>query len=208
MAANDEYEQRLWTSDCKYVCGVDEVGCGSLMGPVTMACVVFSANIDYKTLLKGLNDSKQKTSEQREELYIKIKQYALDWSVAEASVEEIDQYNIYWAKWMAARRALTKLKIQPDHILMDGNHKIPEISIPQTAIVKGDSKSISIAGASILAKVDRDRYIVELAKEVVPEYGWKDNKGYYTEEHIAALKKYGKTQWHRAKYVSKFIGGW
>jgi ribonuclease HII len=208
MAANDDYEKALWASGCKYVCGVDETACGSLVGVVNMACVIFPASIDYKALLPGLNDSKQLTAEKREALYPLIKQHALDWAVAEASVEEIDQYNIFWAKWMAAKRALAKLKVKPDHILMDGNKVIPEVDTPQTAIVKGDAKSISIGAASILAKVDRDRYIVELAKNVHADFGWAENKGYYTEGHIAALKKYGKTEWHRSKYVSKFIGGW
>lgn len=208
MVPNTDYESKLWSAGSKYVCGVDEVGCGSLMGQVVMACVVFPADIDYKKLLSGLNDSKQLTVEKREILYPLIKQYALSWSVAEANVEEIDQLNIYWAKWVAARRALTKLKIVPDHILMDGNKIIPEITIPQTAIIKGDGKSISIAAASVLAKVDRDRYIVELSKKVHPDYGWAENKGYYTEGHIAALRKHGKTEWHRTKYVSKFVGGW
>lgn len=205
MAASDLFERELWEKGYKYVCGCDEVGCGSLMGPVTMACVIFPVNIDYKNLLKGLNDSKQKTEEQREELYVKIKQHALYWSVAEASVERINDINIYWAKWEAARSALSLLPIKPDHVLMDGNKNIPEIDIPQTAIVKGDGKSISIAAASILAKVDRDRFIVELSKEFNSEYGWAKNKGYYTEDHINALKKFGKTKWHRDKYVEKFL---
>lgn len=205
MAPNANYENELIQKGYKFIAGVDEVGCGSLMGQVVMACVIFPVNIDYKTLLPGLNDSKQMNAEKRDKLYPIIKQHALCWSAAEASVEEIDQLNIYWAKFLAARRALAKLNIKPDYILMDGNKVIPEVEIPQTAIVKGDGKSISIAAASVLAKVDRDRYIVELAKEVNPEYGWAENKGYYTEQHIGALKKYGKTVYHRAKYVEKFI---
>ena len=205
MAPNFGYETQLHDQGYKYVCGVDEVGCGSLCGLVKMACVIFPVDLDYKTLLSGINDSKQLTSAKREQLYPLIKTYALDYSTADASVEEIDELNIYWAKWLAARRAIAKLQIKPDYILMDGNKAIPEVDIPQTAIVKGDGKSISIAAASIIAKVDRDAYVVELAKLVLPEYGWADNKGYYTEGHIAALKKYGKTQWHRTKYVEKFL---
>jgi ribonuclease HII len=206
MAPNADYERALYSQGYSYVCGVDEVGCGSLMGDVYMAAVILPKDLDLK-LLKGLNDSKKLDQSKREALYPLIKQYALEWAIGVATVEEVDQHNIYWAKWIAARRALSKLNQQPDYILMDGNVAIPEITIPQTAIVKGDGKSVSIAAASILAKVDRDRYVVELAKEVSTEYGWVENKGYYTDGHIQALKKLGKTVYHREKYVSKFIGG-
>lgn len=207
MVANADYESKLITQGYKNICGIDEVGCGSLSGDVYMACVIFPPEVywKYKTLIPGLNDSKQKTEEQREKLYPIIKNCAVCWSVASASVEEIDKLNIYWAKWLAARRAIEKLDIKPDYILMDGDKKIPEIDIPQTPIVKGDGKSISIAAASIIAKVDRDRYIVELDKEVHPDYGFAENKGYYTKKHIAALENHGKTIYHRQKYVEKFL---
>jgi ribonuclease HII len=206
MAPNADYERALYSRGYNCVCGVDEVGCGSLMGDVYMAAVILPKDLDLR-LLKGLNDSKKLDQAKREALYPLIKQYASAWAIGIATVDEIDEHNIYWAKWIAARRALKSLATQPDYILMDGDKAIPEVTIPQTAIIKGDGKSVSIAAASILAKVDRDRYVVDLAKNVSTEYGWVENKGYYTEGHVEALKKHGKTVYHRTKYVSKFIGG-
>ena len=205
MIANLDHEQSLWLQGYKLVVGCDEAGTGSLIGAAYTACVVFPMGLDYANLLPGLNDSKQLTPERREQLYPLIKQYALAWAVDSASLEEIADLNIYWAKWMSLRRALAKLSLAPDYVLMDGNKCIPELTTPQLALVKGDSKSVSIAAASILAKVDRDRYVVELAKQVDSCWGWADNKGYCTAEHVAALKKYGKTVYHRAKFVEKFV---
>ena len=201
MAASDSFEQELWNTGKSLVAGCDESGCGALAGNVVMGVVIFPINIDYKKLLPGLNDSKQKTVEQRDILYTLIQQHALYYATAIASVEEIDRLNIYWAKFLAARRALAKLPVQPDFVLMDGDKVIPEITIPQTAIVKGDGKSISIAAASILAKVERDRHIDALADFVHPDFDWKSNKSYWSPGHVAALKKYGKTVYHREKYV-------
>lgn len=203
-AVRDKYEKELWGKGYKYVCGCDETGMGSLCGVACVCCVVFPANFDC-ALLPKINDSKQLSPEKREKLYPLIKQYALDWATDEASVKEIDTLNVYWARFLAMRRALNKLKVKPDYILMDGNKVIPEIDTPQTAIVKGDAKSFSIASASIIAKVDRDRHIVELAKTVHPDYEWAINKGYYSEQHVRALKTHGPTIHHRKKYVEKFI---
>lgn len=203
--ANDKFEKELWSAGNKYIAACDETGMGSLAGDVYVAMVVFPQDFDF-TLIKGTNDSKQLTPEKRESLYDKIKQYALSYAIETASVAEIDEHNIYWARFIAARRALEKLTVKPDFILIDGNAEIPEITIPQKAIVKGDAKSLSIAAASILAKVERDRYIVELSDKVHEDYGWKSNKAYYTATHVQAIKKHGKTQYHREKYVSKFIG--
>lgn len=205
MAANNEYEKQLNQQGFKYIAGVDETGMGSLSGDVYVSAVILPMDIDYKKLLPGLNDSKQKTEAQREELYVLIKKYAISWAVASASVEEINELNIYWARFLAARRALEKLSLKPDYVLMDGNKLIPEITTPQMAIVKGDAKSISIAAASILAKVDRDSYITQLAKEVHSDFEWNSNKAYYCPAHISALKKHGKTKWHRNKFVEKFV---
>lgn len=205
MVADSSEERQLISKGYSYIAGVDETGVGSLAGEVYMAAVVFAPGFDF-SILKGVNDSKQMTEAKRDSLYELIKKHALAYSVATASVEEINVHNIYWAKFIAARRALDQLSIKPDFVLMDGNAEIPDIDIPQKAIVKGDSKSISIAAASILAKVERDRYIVKLASQVHEDYGWADNKAYYTPNHIKALQKHGKTQWHRDKYVSKFIG--
>ncbi len=205
MVANADEENKLLGSGYKLVAGVDETGMGSLAGDVYVAAVIFPANIDYKKLLPGLNDSKQKTEEQREKLYILIKKYAMAWAVATASVEEVNELNVYWARFLAARRALNKLSIKPDYVIMDGNKVIPEITIPQHAIVKGDQKSISIAAASILAKVDRDHYIIDLAKQVHADFMWESNKAYYCQNHIQALKKHGRTEWHRDKFIEKFV---
>src|SRR5574337_1028620 len=176
MVANDSYEKSIISNGYHLIAGVDETGMGSLIADVYVAAVIFPSGIDYKTLLPGLNDSKQKTEEQRDKLYVLIKKHALAWSVATASVEEIKILNIYWARFLAARRALENLYIKPDYVLMDGNKIIREIDTAQQAIVKGDQKSISIAAASILAKVDRDNYIKELAKKVNPEFDWAANK--------------------------------
>ena len=204
MAADTRYEQELWKSEYKYVCCVDESGCGSLSGDVYAAAVVFPVDFDYARLTPGINDSKKLSATDRERLYPLIKKHALTWAVGTASVAEIDEHNIYWAKFIAARRAIASLSVIPDYILMDGNAKIPEIDIPQTAIVKGDSKSITIAAGSILAKIDRDAHILELAAQVHGDYEWAKNKSYYSPAHVAALKKHGRTQWHRKQFIRKF----
>ena len=205
MAASDEYEQKIIKLGYKNIVGVDETGMGSLISDVYVGAVIFPENIDYKSLLPGLNDSKTKTEKQREDLYVLIKKYAKSWAVAIASIEEIKELNIYWARFLAAQRAIDNLHIKPDYALMDGNKIIPDIDIEQQAIVKGDLKSISIAAASILAKVDRDNSIKEISKLVHSDYNWESNKGYYCKDHIDAIKKYGKTKWHRDKFVEKFV---
>jgi len=205
MAANDKYEQDIAAQGYVTIAGLDETGCGSLCGEVFCCALVFPQNIDYRNLMPGLNDSKQKTAEEREVLYEQIIENTTDYAIGIGSVDEIDEINIYWSKFKAFRRALEKLTVVPDFILIDGNKEVPEIDIPQLAIVKGDGKSISIAAASIIAKVERDRYIIELAKKVHPDYGWASNKGYYTTKHVDALKRLGKTKYHRDKYVRKFI---
>lgn len=205
MVANNSFEQELKQQGYKYICGIDETAIGTFVGDVYVGAVILPIDIDYKNVFSHLNDSKTKTPEQRNILYKEIKQNALCWAVGSASVEEIDTLNIYWAKWLAARRALNKMSINPEFILVDGNKIIPEVMTPQKAIVKGDLKSISIAAASILAKVDRDAYMDELAKLVHSDYGWDKNRGYYCKETIDALKKHGKTIWHRKKYIEKYI---
>ena len=205
MVANSVEENSLFQQGYKVIAGVDESGMGSFAGDVYVGVVVFPLGIDYKALMPGLNDSKQKSAEQRNILYSQIKNCALDYAVATASVEEIDKLNIYWARFLAARRALNMLKVKPDYIIIDGNKVIPEITTPQHAIVKGDGKSISIAAASILAKVDRDIHIEALAELVHVDYDWKNNKSYYAEKQIEAIKKHGKTPWHRQKYVEKYL---
>jgi len=204
MIANRDEEDILAKKGYKYIGGCDESGMGCLAADVYVGIVIFPANIDFKKLMPGLNDSKQKTTVQRNILYEQIKLCALDWTFASASVQEIDELNIYWARFLAVKRAMEQLKIKPDYMLMDGNKNIPDITIPQHAIVKGDAKSISIAAASIIAKVERDRHIDALATLVHEDYDWIHNKSYYCEKHIEAIKKHGKTQWHRRKYVDKY----
>jgi ribonuclease HII len=205
MTANASEENKLRSQGYKLIAGVDESGMGSFAGDIYVAVVIFPLGIDFQTLLPGLNDSKLKSPIQREQLYSKIKEHAIDYSIATASVQEIDELNVYWARFQAARSAINSLKEKPDYILMDGNRKIPDVDIPQHAIVKGDQKSISIAAASILAKVDRDKHMVELSKLVHEDYGWDKNKAYYCKQTIASLKKHGKTQWHRQKFVEKYL---
>lgn len=208
VVANNTEENKLVQQGYNYIAGVDESGMGSFAGDLYVAAVILPVDIDYKNLLPGLDDSKKKSQEQRDELYELIKKYALAYSVQVATVDEIDEHNVYWARFIAVRRALKGLAITPDYVLMDGNATIPEINISQTALVKGDSRSISIAAASILAKVDRDRYMDKLANLVHKDYGWKSNKAYYSKKHIDALKKHGRTEWHRDKFLRKFeIGG-
>lgn len=198
MKANNQYEIQL-NKDYNKIVGLDEVGCGSLTSDLYVAGVIFPSDIDYKNLLPDLNDSKQLTEEQRIILYDKIKQHASFYHVEKVSQKEIEDLNVYWAKFEGFKRVVDKLN--PDFILIDGNHKIKNISIPQEAIIKGDAKSISIASASILAKVERDKYMVELSKEY-PMYGWDKNKGYYTQEHLKAIQKYGRTKYHRSNFLA------
>ncbi|KKM22495.1 hypothetical protein LCGC14_1624820 [marine sediment metagenome] len=205
MTVSDKEENKLLQQGYRLICGADESGCGCFAGDVYAAAVIFPPNIDYKILLPGINDSKKLSDENRKKLYPLIKKYARAYAVATASVEEIDRLNIYWAKFLAVRRAIDGLQIQPDYVIMDGNKEIPEIHIPQQAIVKGDQKSISIAAASILAKTDRDAYMDRIAKLVHPDHGWESNRSYYSKQTVDAIKKHGKNKWHRQKYVAKYL---
>lgn len=205
MAIGTQCEDEIYASGYKHIAGVDESGMGCFAGDVYVGVVILPRGIDYKRLLPGLNDSKKLNLEQREKLYELIKKHALAYHVATASVEEIDDINIYWARFLAAERALEGISVKPDYILIDGNKEIPDIDIPQTAITKGDGKSISIAAASVLAKVERDRHIDKLAREVHEDYNWLSNKSYYSEDHVEAIKKHGKTKYHREKYVRKYL---
>lgn len=204
MTAGRKEEGNLIEQGYKYICGVDEVGTGCSAGDVYAAAVIFPDDIDI-SLLPGLDDSKKKTQRQRERLYELIKQHAFSYSVATASVEEIAEMNIYWAKFLAMRRAIEGLTVVPEYVLVDGDKQVPEITIEQKALVKGDGKSISIAAASILAKVDRDNYMRVLAKRVHPDYGWESNKSYFCKQTIDAIKKHGATKWHRMKFIEKYL---
>ena len=176
----------------KYICGVDEAGRGPLAGPVCAAAVILPENL----IIEGVNDSKKISEKKREQLYDIITQKALAWSVAFSSVDEIEQLNILGATYLAMTRAVNGLKLSADYALIDGNRIPPQIAVPVETVVKGDSKSFSIAAASILAKVTRDRLLIEY-NEQYPQYGFLQHKGYGTKAHIQAIKKYGPCDIHR-----------
>ena len=202
---NTTVEDLLRSQNYKSIAGVDETAVGCFAGDVYAAAVILPPQFDYRRYLPGLNDSKKLNAEKRNNLFPKIKEHALAWAIGIASIAEIDDINIYWAKLLAMRRAVEQLVIEPDYVIVDGNKEIPELYMPQHAMVKGDQKSISIAAASILAKVSRDEYIDKLAQLVHSDYDWITNKSYYSEKHVKAIKKHGKTKWHREKYVRKYL---
>ncbi len=178
------------------VCGVDEAGRGPLMGPVCAAAVILPEGIQ----IEGVNDSKKLSEKKREALFEVIKEKAVAYSIAFASVEEIEEVNILNATYLAMNRAIHGLQIPADYALIDGNRLPKDIKIDAETVVKGDAKSLSIAAASILAKVSRDRLILEYDKEL-PEYGFAAHKGYGTAAHIEAIKKYGPCKYHRPSFL-------
>ena len=182
-----------------YLCGIDEVGRGPLAGPVVAGAVVLPKDCD----ILYLNDSKQLSEKKREELYDVIMEKAVSVGLGFSSPERIDEINILQATYEAMREAVSKLEVVPQLLLNDAV-TIPQITIPQVPIIKGDAKSVSIAAASIVAKVTRDR-MMEKYDKVFPEYGFASNKGYGSADHIAALKKYGETPIHRKTFITHFI---
>ena len=181
----------------KLVAGVDEAGRGPLAGPLYVSAVILGSEA-LKDIV-GINDSKKLSAKKREYFYEKIKEKALYWSIVDISPQEIDKKNILQATMDGMTKAVKNLMIQPDICLVDGNRVPKAIASFSQAIVKGDSKYASIAAASILAKVSRDRFMTELHYRY-PEYNFIKNKGYGTKEHIEAIKKYGITSWHRKSY--------
>jgi len=175
--------------------GVDEAGRGPLAGPVVAAAVI----LDDQNPIKGLADSKKITARQRDRLYDEIRAKALCCSVAEASVEEIDQINILQATLLAMRRAVEGLRLKPHKVLVDGN-RLPVLDVLAEAIVQGDAKVQAISAASILAKVHRDRWCETIDRDY-PQYGFASHKGYGTAVHMQALKTYGATPWHRQSFA-------
>ena len=186
-------------ADCSAICGIDEAGRGPLAGPVVAGAVILPKDCQ----ILYLNDSKQLTAKKREELYDIIMEQAVAVGLGYASYERIDEINILQATYEAMREAIRNLGVAPD-ILLNDAVTIPEVSIPQVPIIKGDAKSISIGAASIIAKVTRDRLMVEYDK-VMPEYGFASNKGYGSAEHIATIKKYGASPIHRMTFIKNFI---
>lgn len=195
------YEDAARANGYLNVCGVDEAGRGPLAGPVYAAAVILPENCE----IEGLNDSKKLTEKKREQLFDIITEVAVAYCVASATVDEIESVNILNATYLAMNRAINGLKIKADYALIDGNRVPKEIKIPCETVVKGDAKSYSIAAASVLAKVSRDRYIVGL-DEAYPQYNFKKHKGYGTKEHIDALIKYGPCEIHRPSFLTKILG--
>ena len=189
------YERRFWKIGIETVAGVDEAGVGPMAGPVVAAAVVFAP----ETFIKGVHDSKQLTHEEREELFTPIRERAIAVGIGVAEVNEIDRLNIYWATMSASRRALEALTLTPGHVLVDGR-LIPQLKLPQTKIVGGDRKSFCIAAASIIAKVTRDRIMVEL-DATYPGYGFAQHKGYCTNDHMQTLIKLGPSPIHRRSFM-------
>lgn len=182
------------TSPSELIAGVDEAGRGPLAGPVVAAAVI----LDPLNPIEGLRDSKKLTAKKREELAAEIKEKALSWFIAQASVEEIDSINILQATLLAMKRAVEGLNAKPTLVLVDGN-RLPHLSVPCEAIVKGDDKIKEISAASILAKTFRDHLLIDLDK-TYPHYGFAQHKGYGVKEHIEAIQKYGVLSIHRKTF--------
>lgn len=194
-----EYESSFWNEN-KLVAGVDEAGRGPLAGPVVAAAVI----IEPGTILTGVNDSKKLSEKKRYKLFDMIYQKALDVSIGFVEPEEIDRINILQASVKAMKIALDGLRIVPQHIFIDGNY-FTDYEIPYTTIIKGDELSISVAAASIIAKVTRDEWMINNAAVQFPQYGFEKHKGYPTDTHIKALDKYGECPLHRKTFIKNLI---
>lgn len=192
-----ELEKEIYAQGCTLLCGVDEAGRGPLAGPVCAAAVILPVGLE----LPGLNDSKKLTEKQREALFMPIKAAAKAYGIAFATVEEIENLNILNATFLAMNRAISQLFPQPELALIDGNRNTG-ISLPSRCVVKGDSRCADIAAASVLAKVSRDHYMLEMAEEY-PEYGFERHKGYGTKLHYEAIRKYGPCPIHRPSFLKK-----
>ncbi len=193
-----EYEYKYW-EQYDFIGGIDEVGRGPLAGPVVTACVILPKDCD----ILYINDSKKLSATKREELYEEIMEKAVSVGIGAASESRIDEINILQATYEAMRQAIEESKVEPQMLLNDAV-TIPQVKIPQVPIIKGDAKSISIGAASIIAKVKRDRMMVEY-DSIYPEYHFANNKGYGSAEHIEALKKYGPCPIHRRSFIGNFV---
>ena len=197
LAAMREYEDTY--AACTYICGIDEAGRGPLAGPVVAAAAVLPKDCQ----ILYLNDSKKLSEKKRDLLFDEIKEKAVTYGVGIVSPQVIDEINILQATYEAMRQAISQLKVTPE-ILLNDAVTIPGVDIMQVPIIKGDAKSVSIAAASILAKVTRDRMMMEY-DQIYPEYGFAKHKGYGTAAHIAALKEYGACPIHRRTFIKKFV---
>ena len=197
-----QFDQQFRDACTGQICGVDEAGRGPLAGPVYAAAVILSP----ERPITGLNDSKKLSEKKREALYDVILQEAEDYCIASASVEEIERYNILGATYLAMSRAVSGLKNAPALALIDGNRIPPNLGVAAQTVVKGDAQSESIAAASILAKVSRDRVLKELDAQY-PQYGFAGHKGYGTAAHTAAILEFGPCPEHRPSFLRKILGG-
>ena len=195
-----EIESSVRDEGYEIICGVDEAGRGPLAGPVCAAAVILPMGLE----IPGLTDSKKLTDKKRRELFPIIKEQAIAYGIGLASHEEIDEINILQATYLAMERALAQLSVKPDIALIDGN-RAKDFGLPVRTVVKGDSLSMNIAAASILAKVTRDDLMLELA-EKYPEYGFEVHKGYGTKAHYEALRAHGASEIHRKTFLKKFYG--
>lgn len=195
-----EYEKNAQKNGYKFICGVDEAGRGPLAGPVCAAAVILPTDCE----IEGLNDSKKLSEKKRELLFDIIKEKAIAYNIAYGTLEEIEKYNILVATYIAMNRAINGLSQKPDFALIDGNRVPKGIAIPCETVVKGDMKSCSIAAASILAKVTRDRLMIEYG-EKYPQYNFKKHKGYGTKEHYEAIKQYGVCEIHRLSFLKNVL---
>lgn len=195
-----KYENKARSAGYKTICGVDEAGRGPLAGPVCAAAVILPEGC----VIDGLNDSKKLTEKKREALFDVIKEKAVAYSVAMASEKEIDEINILQATFLAMNRAVNSLSVKPDFVLVDGNRD-PKLGIKTETVIKGDALSASVAAASVLAKVTRDRYMLEMCKQY-PQYMFEKHKGYGTKLHYEMIEKYGISDIHRKSFLKKLTG--
>lgn len=193
------YEQNALNKGYKTVCGIDEAGRGPLAGPVYAAAVILPTGLE----IEGLNDSKKLSEKKREALFDIICEKSVAYSIGIATEKEIDEINILNATFLAMNRAVEGLSVKPDYALVDGNRH-PGLSIPDETIVKGDGKSMSVAAASIIAKVSRDRFMLKIAEEY-PEYCFEKHKGYGTVLHYEMIEKYGVSPVHRKSFLKKVL---
>lgn len=200
------YEREQWDSGFSTICGVDEAGAGPLAGPVYAAAVILPREAE----IPGLNDSKKLTEKKREALFLRIQQQALTWSVASVSAGEIDETDILSARMKAMQLAIDGLTPRPDFALIDGNRdhgRFAAVTTPHRCIVGGDAHAASVAAASILAKVSRDRYVIDVLDKQYPEYQFARHKGYGTKLHYEMLDKFGPCAEHRMSFLKKWSAG-